>query len=864
MPITSKELWKSTKKQDYGLIGELHRDLEKEEQFSLSRGKLGQVSYGQAKTKKGKQIFRKLSGLYSVMNQIKSSDAFVTSEMLTNEMREEYTEKYGISSKELDRLVGDIQQGRTPDFTLKEMEKEEDGSFSILQENARKQEDAFLRKTAQEYRDKDSTLKDWSDEKLVSSIKRDIGLIHNDWNLEDPEHIHGNRVVVKVKSKQIRSEVDISQRSTAFLDKIQKDKKKKLGMERLKQDLAAKRQGLAPHQSVALNAAEIAEYKKQYGLSKKDLEKLSQNVQADLTNNALVAKKAQEKEQEERLVEVRILQQNHQARVDALTAKHKQEIDKLYSDRSKKIEEIQYGYEEELTPLRRRKIVLDGKVPSDVYDLYTNEADMYRREMDNAMKLSMRARNDPSINTDEATKAYETNREKLEALNKKYEETVEEMRKEAAAGGDPTEAIEKLEQEQQDTLAKADSEFYTMIKKLKEDQKKELQKLRTEYARENEQALIRAGMKVDSIDGEVNMITDQAKANLTTAMETDPTSTYTKTMKKVYTGLQGKTLQKAYSETDPTKLTAKTFAAQVLAADQQYIQEEAERTEAEHESRARTFQHPKFFHFSLLPHPEQVEEHFNSLNAVTTLHSDIEKMSTTIQILYPIATELGYDPNQALDESMDFTLNSLEALRYRVAKAAGGGKPVRFEDLTTLERQMKALQTFLSSTEDITDRAEDVCENINGLHIKNFLGTDGDVTLPENEETLLSHFHSELALVEEAYDAMTEEVAAIHSGMQEANLTFEERIRFYPEMMRLRNKARAVNIRSEVFRNSIGFSLLSEENQQAFHKYANYMDKVDQFVRNNEQILNTLARGETLSSSLDAFQHMTLNEFLGT
>ena len=63
---------------------------------------------------------------------------------------------------------------------------------------------------------------------------------------------------------------------------------------------------------------------------------------------------------------------------------------------------------------------------------------------------------------------------------------------------------------------------------------------------------------------------------------------------------------------------------------------------------------------------------------------------------------------------------------------------------------------------------------------------------------------------------------------------------------------------------TIGFSLLSEENQQAFHKYANYMDKMDQFVRNNEQILNTLARGETLSSSLDAFQHMTLNEFLGT
>ena len=93
-------LWKNKEKQDYGLIGELHEKLEKEEQFSLKQNAQGRVSYGDKKaafkTDKGKKLATKLQGLYAVMDQIKAQDTFVTADMIPKEMRKECDKKYGI------------------------------------------------------------------------------------------------------------------------------------------------------------------------------------------------------------------------------------------------------------------------------------------------------------------------------------------------------------------------------------------------------------------------------------------------------------------------------------------------------------------------------------------------------------------------------------------------------------------------------------------------------------------------------------------------------------------------------------------------------------------------------------------------
>ena len=132
-------LWKNKEKQDYGLIGELHEKLEKEEQFSLKQNAQGRVSYGDKKaafkTDKGKKLATKLQGLYAVMDQIKAQDTFVTADMIPKEMRKECDKKYGISSKDLERLVGDMQQGNTPDFLVRNEDAQSD--FTIQSEQGR-------------------------------------------------------------------------------------------------------------------------------------------------------------------------------------------------------------------------------------------------------------------------------------------------------------------------------------------------------------------------------------------------------------------------------------------------------------------------------------------------------------------------------------------------------------------------------------------------------------------------------------------------------------------------------------------------------------------------------------------------------
>ena len=67
-------------------------------------------------TKEGEKLLGKLKGLTILKNRVKAQGAVVTAEMLTSEMKSNYQRNYGLSSKELERMLSDMQNGYVEDF----------------------------------------------------------------------------------------------------------------------------------------------------------------------------------------------------------------------------------------------------------------------------------------------------------------------------------------------------------------------------------------------------------------------------------------------------------------------------------------------------------------------------------------------------------------------------------------------------------------------------------------------------------------------------------------------------------------------------------------------------------------------------
>ena len=118
-----KPLWGSkTIVNEYGIMGEMHREMEKAgikcEKKDKSGNQPGEIREYNHEKQYDKIMYRKLSALYSVLNQIKKKGTVVTADMITEDTYKTVKEKYGISTKDLKRLVNDAQQGRVPDFFI--------------------------------------------------------------------------------------------------------------------------------------------------------------------------------------------------------------------------------------------------------------------------------------------------------------------------------------------------------------------------------------------------------------------------------------------------------------------------------------------------------------------------------------------------------------------------------------------------------------------------------------------------------------------------------------------------------------------------------------------------------------------------
>lgn len=101
------------------LIQELQQKIAKEEGLSS----YSQIQQGyETKTQKGYSFSRKLQGLELFKQRVKAQGAVVTADMITPEMKSEYQRDYQLSSKELERMLSEMQQGYVEDFHQEENE----------------------------------------------------------------------------------------------------------------------------------------------------------------------------------------------------------------------------------------------------------------------------------------------------------------------------------------------------------------------------------------------------------------------------------------------------------------------------------------------------------------------------------------------------------------------------------------------------------------------------------------------------------------------------------------------------------------------------------------------------------------------
>lgn len=88
---------------------ELQADLRREDM--KSGFDIAAFEQGQERTKKGKRISNKIKGLRVLANKVKSRGTVVSTDMLSENMINAYEKKYGLSKKDMKRMVNEMQNG---------------------------------------------------------------------------------------------------------------------------------------------------------------------------------------------------------------------------------------------------------------------------------------------------------------------------------------------------------------------------------------------------------------------------------------------------------------------------------------------------------------------------------------------------------------------------------------------------------------------------------------------------------------------------------------------------------------------------------------------------------------------------------
>lgn len=342
-------IWDSkTVGEEYGILGETHQEFEnawiKESKSDMKHGetlnsfRADQYQFHETKSYHDydSQLYRKLSGLYSVLGSIKKAGTVVTADMLTEDTYRACKNSYGISKKELQRLVSDAQQGRVPDFTIQNTNAitRDAGKVNVAQEfrisrdgqrtdtptvplSEDQQNVRILRDLEAEAIRKDADLTpmeieqalqeydQMSDVAFLSAIRQRYGKNRPpEWDAiiaerrsqaqpKPQETVKRHHVAVSMFSglANVSSVRTLQQGAIAKKVMSGQNAQQKAGAQALARLLAEKRASadrkLNSWQAVKLSEAEVKDFHKKYGISKKDLEKLSLEIQSGQTKDLI-------------------------------------------------------------------------------------------------------------------------------------------------------------------------------------------------------------------------------------------------------------------------------------------------------------------------------------------------------------------------------------------------------------------------------------------------------------------------------------------------------------------------------------------------------------------------------------------------
>lgn len=322
-----KELKNTTQKGVYatgmGLIeGESARS------FAVSTRSLEKES------KQAQQQFQKLTAQYALLNAIKKSGRVVTAEQITPEVYAQCKNVYGMSTKDVKKVVSDAQQGKMPEFSYEVRKENKQNRIQVTQHENKEQG------------------------KLYSSV--DITLERN------PFH----SVIVAPKSEKKSLLKEILDKSTAAKKKQKENDKSVLreqGVEALRDELRRRREEgqLRSFEMVQLSEAEMKSYEKRYGLSQKEVAKLSQEIQAGVSDyDRGNAEQRADLKKEKAIWEFR--DQQHRD-WDRLEREQRSEILMVQQSYSTRQRDKQAQYSDEKKKLEEERELCKGNVPDSTY-----------------------------------------------------------------------------------------------------------------------------------------------------------------------------------------------------------------------------------------------------------------------------------------------------------------------------------------------------------------------------------------------------------------------------------------------------------------------------------------------------------------
>ena len=315
------------------------------------------ISKTTAEKQNKKAAFDKLTMQYAILDEIKHAGNVVTAEQISKDTYKMCKEKYGLSEKDVKKLVGDAQQGKIPEFeySVSASMKDERSSISVRQHR-----------------------------------NAETNTYHSSMRLEVAKNPFSTRVVIPraEKGSLLKKILDESAKAKSKSKTNDKSIQREQGLEALRDELAQRRadQKLRSYEMVQLSDAEMSSYESRYGLSRKEVAKLSTEIQSGVAGYSKTAV-VQQREVESvaaTLSPTEVFAQAQEKERSNLESKLRHDMYYLKDGHSNKKRSLEKNHNDALGLLRDRLVLYKGEIPESVQNTHNEDLQKIDRQLERA------------------------------------------------------------------------------------------------------------------------------------------------------------------------------------------------------------------------------------------------------------------------------------------------------------------------------------------------------------------------------------------------------------------------------------------------------------------------------------------------